>query len=169
MKRGWLRAERPWMSRVGHYIMWKRHRCFVCWLIETWEISIWRSKTMSEVNATGMWQLIPGCVEGILYPHAHFPRININILAWADTLLVYLQGQFSGPQSTDEQRWNPRFSFCSLPWENSKLPLRVPEAEWCYAKDGKSCFRTLFWGGEIVQCQGFSWGVRFEHEKEILL
>jgi hypothetical protein len=48
----------------GHYLMLKRHRCFVNWLLERRKFKS-VSMTMSEVAATGMELLYPGvCSEG---------------------------------------------------------------------------------------------------------
>ena len=43
----------------GHYLMLKRHRCFVLWSFERRKFNR-VSMTMSEVAATGMEQLYPG-------------------------------------------------------------------------------------------------------------
>lgn len=110
--RGWrdsARTEVDLMVVGGHYLMLKRHRCFVNDRSEPRKF-----KTISQRQCQ-KWLLrvwnncVPGCVARVCNnPHAHFPRRYVQIPAWADTLLVTYRG-FPRAKNGDEQRWKPTF------------------------------------------------------------
>lgn len=76
---------------------------------------------MSEVDATGMLNCVPGCAEGVCYsPHTFVGACSI--LAWTDTPFVLQQG-FLRTSEADGWMWKPTFLLCNQKYFNVKNAL----------------------------------------------
>jgi hypothetical protein len=85
-RRGW-----PY-GRGGHYLMLKRHRCFVYWSFERRKFNL-RIKDNVGSGCYGYGTTVSrGVQRGFANPHAHFPRRYVQIPAWADSLSSISQG-----------------------------------------------------------------------------
>ena len=95
----------------GHYLMLKRHRCFVYWLLERRKFNR-VSMTMSEVAATGMEQLYPGvCSEGMLYSLMHtYAEIRANTGVGRHSTRQHTR-LFLRPKKQTSRGGSPRFAF----------------------------------------------------------